>query len=271
MTNNTLFSAEHDAVSTVEAPSELFHENSKHQRSDCRVAERIIAMTTNPMLLRTLGTGKRYLSARRQVLPTIHPPARLSFDDAVLSRRSIRGFGAKSVSLEETAKLLHFANGVTGRLEGEDGAVQLCRAAPSGGALYPVEVYAAALNVADLDGGLYHYNAGENLVELVRSGNHADALRRITFTDEVGTAALVVILTGIPVKTRLKYGERGYRFMLMEAGHIGQNLLLTATAMGLATVPLGGFIDDELDAFLGIDGLDEVSLYLFAVGRPLEP
>ena len=65
----------------------------------------------------------------------------------------------------------------------------------------------------------------------------------------------------------MKYGERGYRFMLLEAGHIAQNALLAANALGLGACPFGGFIDDDLDRLLGIDGLDEVSLYLIGVGR----
>ena len=84
-------------------------------------------------------------------------------------------------------------------------------------------------------------------------------------------AALAVALTGISMKTKLKYGERGYRFLLFEAGHIMQNLLLVASALGVSALPIGGFVDAELDSALGIDGLDEVSLYLAAVGPPERP
>ena len=84
-------------------------------------------------------------------------------------------------------------------------------------------------------------------------------------------AALAVALTGISMKTKLKYGERGYRFLLFEAGHIMQNLLLVASALGVSALPIGGFVDAELDSALGIDGLDEVSLYLAAVEPPERP
>jgi len=73
------------------------------------------------------------------------------------------------------------------------------------------------------------------------------------------------------MKTKLKYGERGYRFLLFEAGHIMQNLLLVASALGVSALPIGGFVDAELDSALGIDGLDEVSLYLAAVEPPERP
>jgi SagB-type dehydrogenase family enzyme len=92
-------------------------------------------------------------------------------------------------------------------------------------------------------------------------------LSSITFTVELERAAMVFVLTGIALKSRLKYGERGYRFMLLEAGHIAQNLLLTANALGLGALPIGGFVDDELDRLLDVDGVEETSLYLVAVGR----
>jgi SagB-type dehydrogenase family enzyme len=87
------------------------------------------------------------------------------------------------------------------------------------------------------------------------------------FTPQLANAAAIFVLTGVSLKSRLKYGERGYRFMLLKAGHIAQNLLLTAAALELGALPVGGFIDDEMDRLLGIDGLNEVSLYLVAIGR----
>jgi nitroreductase len=102
--------------------------------------------------------------------------------------------------------------------------------------------------------------------ELVRAGDAAHEVARLCYTAALSEAAAVIVLTGISAKSRLKYGERGYRFTLLEAGHIAQNALLTASALMLDACPFGGFIDD-LDRLLGIDGLDEVSLYLVAVGR----
>jgi SagB-type dehydrogenase family enzyme len=68
-------------------------------------------------------------------------------------------------------------------------------------------------------------------------------------------------------RTRFKYGLRGYRFALLEAGHVAQNVVLTATALGLAAVPLGGFYDRPTDEFLGLDGVNESTLYTIALGR----
>ena len=115
--------------------------------------------------------------------------------------------------------------------------------------------------------GLYHYAPASNSLELIRELDAAQELARICYTAALAKSAAVIALTGISLKSRLKYGERGYRFMLLEAGHIAQNALLAANALELGACPFGGFIDDDLDQLLGIDGLDEVSLYLIAIGH----
>jgi len=248
--------------------SELFHENSKQHRSDERVVERILAMTTNPILMRMAGARKTYPSARKIPLPADLPPAQLDFDQAVLTRRSRRDFSGEPVSFPEAAKLLFYANGVTGSVEGHEGRPQYFRAAPSGGALYPVELYLIALRVGELEAGLYHYDPFANHLARLAQRDLSRDLVEITFTPELAQAGLALILTGISLKNRVKYGERGYRFLLLEAGHIAQNVLLTAHALGLGAVTIGGFVDDELNRLVGVDGVDEFGLYLIAAGRP---
>jgi SagB-type dehydrogenase family enzyme len=196
------------------------------------------------------------------------PPAVLRFDEAVLLRRSVRDFTSQPLQLGHVAKLLSFGNGVTGEVATPDGRPQHFRAAPSGGALYPVELYVASLVVEGLEPGVHHYDPVAHALELVRPGRFADPLASLTYTPELASSAAVIVLTGVTVKSRVKYGERAYRFLLIEAGHIAQNVLLTATALDLGACPIGGFVDDELDDLLGLDGLDEVSLYLIAVGHP---
>jgi SagB-type dehydrogenase family enzyme len=252
------------------AVSELFHENTKQHRSDLRFVERIVAASVNPLLHRMMTTAhKSYSSALKNGLPKDFPKASMSFEDVILSRRSSRDFSGEPLSFSEVAKLLHFANGITGSIYTGDRVDQLFRASPSGGALYPVEIYLIALTVSGLASGLYHYNPLENNLEALSNKKAAQELKKITHIEEVSNAAAVIALSGISAKSRLKYGERGYRFMLLEAGHIAQNILLTAHSLLLAAFSIGGFIDDELDELLGIDGIDEVSLYLVAVGKSL--
>jgi SagB-type dehydrogenase family enzyme len=249
------------------ALAEIFHENSKQARSDHRIAQRIIMMASNPVALMMADSPKRYRSAERITLPKELPEALLGFDQALATRRSERDFDGSPFSLGQVAKLLFFASGRTGSAPTHDGRLQYFRAAPSAGALYPVEVYLIALNAEGLAAGVYHYDSVANTLELVRRGNFSHDLAAATYTEEIEQASVVIAMTGILIKTHLKYGERGYRFMLMEAGHVGENILLTANSLGLGAVPIGGFVDDELDRLLNIDGLDEVSLYLVALGR----
>jgi SagB-type dehydrogenase family enzyme len=218
-------------------------------------------------LQRLVATAqKTYASARRVKLPTQLPPACAGFDEVVLGRRSSRQFGRQPLTLADVAKLLHLAYGITGVADGDQSEHMRFRAAPSGGALYPLELYALPLRVARLSPGVYHFHPGDHALEELVRGSQRSPLERLTHMPEIGAASLVIAVTGIPAKTRIKYGERGYRFMLLEAGHVAQNVLLTAQAQGLAAVAIGGFVDSELDDVLGIDGVDEVSLYLLAIG-----
>src|SRR5208337_1543566 len=238
------------------ALAELFHENSKHARSDYRIAQRIIMMASNPMALAMAESRKRYPSAQRIALTEEFPEARLGFDEAAITRRSQRNFDGSPFELGTIAKLLFFANGRTGSAPTHDGRRQSFRAAPSAGALYPIEVYLIALNAEEIAAGVYHHDNVENALELVKAGNFGQQLARATYTEEIENAAIVIAMTGILIKTRIKYSERGYRFMLMEAGHIAENILLTANSLGLGAVPIGGFVDDEVDRLIDIDGLD---------------
>lgn len=250
------------------AVSELFHENSKLYAADPRSIERIMAVMANPVLQGVLAaSSKRYPSAPTVALPADLPESSLSFDEALSSRRSFREFDGRPLALPEVAKLLIAAGGVTGWVDLAGHGRQPLKAAPSGGALYPVELYLFAFRVTDLAPGLYHYAAADRALELVRAGGMAREVAHLCYTEALAEAGAVIALTGISAKSRLKYGERGYRFTLLEAGHIAQNALLAANAVGLGACAFGGFIDDDLDKLLGIDGLDEVSLYLVAFGR----
>jgi SagB-type dehydrogenase family enzyme len=247
--------------------SELYHENSKQWRSDPEVLERIVASSVSPMLQQLMGSsGKRYLHARRTPLDAKPAAGRLGpLAEVLAGRRSTRAFVPERLGFEQAGTLLHLSAGIVGSLGG-DGHAAPARSNPSAGALYPVELYLCAENVERLERGSYHYDPVASAVELVSAGETGARLAHLSHTAELADAAAVVALTGVPARARVKYGERAYRFLLLEAGHIAQNLLLVATALGLGSLPVGGFVDCELDELLGIDGVDEISLYLIAIG-----
>jgi SagB-type dehydrogenase family enzyme len=138
---------------------------------------------------------------------------------------------------------------------------------PSGGALYPLEVYCAVSRVDDLRPGVFHFDPLRRVLESLRCGDSTEELgRAAVYPELVEGSAVTFLVTAMLWRTRFKYGLRGYRFALLEAGHLVQNLLLACAALGLAAVPLGGFYDRLIEDILDIDGLNEVALYGVCVG-----
>ena len=182
-------------------------------------------------------------------------------EDAIEARRSRRTYAAGPLSLENLSRLLHAAGGITDPARG-------FRAAPSAGALYPVEVYAVVHDVAGLDAGLYHYAPSGHALEHVRSQDLRAPMVVASIGQEmVGRAQVCLVLSALFQRTRWRYHERTYRYVLLEAGHIAQNVYLAATALGLGACAIGAFLDDGLNRLLGIDGSEESALYILAVGR----
>lgn len=249
---------------------ELYHENSKQRRHDLAFSRRIYEVNNNPDIHGVIARAfKSYPCATFTALPPVVPDE--GFEQTLASRRSIRRFSGKPLELQQLGRLLHFGCGITGRLEAACHS-QPVRAAPSGGALYPVEVYVAVLAVEGLQPGLYHYAVDRSGLELFRQDSFANALSEATSDPATfANGACVFILAGAFGRSHFKYGERGYRFALLEAGHICQNILLTATSLGLGAVAVGGFVDDEVNAILDLDGVDEASLYLIVAGHRAAP
>jgi SagB-type dehydrogenase family enzyme len=248
-------------------PAELYHEASRVSGiagvDELSGIERLLASPD----LRTSSTRavRRHLHAD---LVKLGPstPLRMPLGTAIARRRSLRAFGGRPLQLAQLAALLRAGYGVTGTLEAGD-ETQPLRAAPSGGALYPLEISVAARRVDGLDSGLYHFDPLDDVLEVVRREPPAVAAAT-PFAEAAGTAAAVIVVSAVFWRSRFKYGLRGYRFVLLEAGHVSQNVLLAATSLGLGAVPLGGFYDRRVDELLGVNGVDESALYLICIGVP---
>ena len=243
-------------------PAETFHEASRFYPDvvDTRAVGASL-LARSPDLQASASRAVR----RRTGLPAVPLPeadsARESLADVVQARRSTRRYADAPLPLAHLSTLLHAGYGVTGAL-----GSQPFRAVPSGGALYPLELYVAAQRVEGLERALYHYDPFRAVLERIRPLEH-DELGGLTPYDELLVpSAAVTMISAVFWRSRFKYGSRAYRFALLEAGHVAQNVLLVATALGLAACPVGGFYDRRVDGFLGIDGLYEASLYLLPVG-----
>ncbi len=182
----------------------------------------------------------------------------VSLEAALQQRRSIRSFQEKSVSLAAISQLLWAAQGITHRSG--------LRTAPSAGALYPLEVYVVAGNVEGLAAGIYHYRPRQHVLVKITAGDHRQDLSRDALRQTaISNAPLSFVIAGIPGRTTGKYGDRGMRYVSMEAGHAAQNLCLQAVALELGSVVIGAFSDREVGNMLQL-GKEGVVLYIIPVG-----
>ncbi|MGF1614713.1 MAG: SagB/ThcOx family dehydrogenase [Gammaproteobacteria bacterium] len=186
----------------------------------------------------------------------------LPVETAIKNRRSVRHYSPKPLPLGALSQLLFAAQGTTGHMYGEP-----LRAAPSAGALYPFEIYVVAHNVEALARGLYHFAPNTHQLELIRAGDLRSLITQVALQQAVvGEADAIFVLAAVFDRTRRKYGERGFRYVYIEAGHISQNIYLQAVSLGLGSVAVGAFLDEGLNRLLGIDGQSQAAIYLHAVG-----
>lgn len=195
------------------------------------------------------------------------PPATLG--EAIARRATCRRFAAAEVDLTAVATLLASAYGARGRTTFGD-LEFIERPVPSGGGLYPLELYLLADRVTALEPGVYHYAVLAHGLEQIRALRMPRRLVTDLFMAQpyAAAAAFVVVIAAAVDRTLWKYGDRGYRYILLEAGHVAQNLNLVASALGLGSLNLGGFFDDDLGALLGVSAQEELPLYGVAVGAP---
>lgn len=185
----------------------------------------------------------------------------VSLEQSLLERRSVREYSGEPLTLEEVSQLLWAAQGITDA-EGH-------RTAPSAGALYPLETYIVAGDVAGLPTGIYHYLPEGHELELLAGGDMRDELAEAALSQSaVRDGALSIVITALYERTTGKYGERGIRYVHIEAGHAAQNICLQAAAMGLGLVTIGAFDDGDVAELLRRPA-DESPLYVIPVGRKI--
>lgn len=192
-------------------------------------------------------------SAEKIVLPAPARSGRMSLEEALARRRSVREFSAQPLTTQQLGQLLWAVQGVTH----PDGY----RTAPSAGALYPLEVYVATAS------GFFHYQPRRHELERRSERDLRHELCRAALEQEsVREAPAVFLIAAVYARTAQKYGQaRSPRYVHLEAGHAAQSLLLQAVAMGLGGVPVGAFDDARVQRTLSLPG-DEQPLYLIPVG-----
>jgi SagB-type dehydrogenase family enzyme len=187
----------------------------------------------------------------------IAPDSSKSIISILMRRRSVRSFGKTGISLKEVSELLWAACGKNSDWGG--------RTAPSAGATYPLEIYLMAQDVESLVPGLYRYVVERHVLSLVTKGNPARELSGACLNQKtIINAPATVIISADFNRTTTRYGDRGKRYVYMETGHCGQNLHIAAESLGMGTVMVGAFKDEEVKKILGIP---EEVLCLCPVGK----
>ena len=249
-------------------PEGCFHFATKHTRyihPEITTAElkKLLPKTPQPCFFKT------YPGNPRIELPT-GGSCESEFVRVLLARRTHRKFRKGDISVGQLSELLRLTWGVTGYISsGLFGHLPL-KTSPSGGARNPVEVYVAAIRVADLEPGLYHYDASQHKLEQIcRKPMQNRAVQYCADQRYAGNAAALFIMTAVFARSMYKYHRaRAYRVVTLDAGHLGQTFSLVATWLGLAPFTTAALKDILIEEDLGIDGIQESVLYVAGVGWP---
>jgi len=209
---------------------------------------------------------KHYPKAKKIDLPSKEPRKTLILDEAIRSRKSIRRFSNEPISLTDLSYLLWACSG-TERFERN---FQF-RTVPSAGGLYPIETYIVVNNVTKLNSGLYHYDIENHLLEELSVGDFGERTAEAALGQKMCLkAAVTFIWTAIFQRSKWKYLQRAYRYIYLDAGHIGAHISLSAVSLGLGSCQIAAFYDDEVNEIVGVDGIQESTVYMSVVGKPVK-
>jgi SagB-type dehydrogenase family enzyme len=177
----------------------------------------------------------------------------MSVEAALAKRESVRHFTSKPLNLSQISQALWAAQGITRNWGG--------RTAPSAGALYPLELYLALLD------GFYHYIPHNHQLMHISDGNFIEDLAEVALGQQcIRESSTVVVIAAVYKRIEQKYGQRGERYVKVEAGHAAQNILLQAVSQGIGAVPVGAFHDEDVRKVLSLPS-DHEPLYLIPLGN----
>lgn len=233
-----------------------FQQETKYEPA--RMPRHRLAWETKPSVY------KEYPSAQKLELPSFDLNQPPSLDQVLRQRKSIRDFQAKSISRGRLSYMLWASTGIQRIEDGYE-----FRTVPSAGALYPIETYVIVNNVNNLDAGVYHYSVRSHFLELIKQGDFKQTITAAALGQGMcATAAAIFVWTAIFERCKWKYGQRAYRYIYLDAGHIAENLALAAVSLNLGSCEIGALYDDHVNAILGIDGVEESVLCMAAAGIP---
>ena len=245
-------------------PSQIYHENSKVGRAfatftrDETQTERMIA----DLLSSVQGNRGRYPYCPSVPLAERTEGNGISLRCALAARRSHRQVRDRPLSFEAFSSMLRGATEVTGKADVTRTVSVPARSYPSAGGLYPIQVYAVVRTVTGLESGCYYLDADSGHLHRLGDTPSGDSMVGTFLGDaNAGVAPAIIVLTAVLNRSTIKYGERAYRYCQIEAGHLGQNILLTALAHDIGAYPVGGFVESDIEDMLGVDGVEEIAVH----------
>ena len=182
--------------------------------------------------------------------------SKVSVEQAIFQRRSVRSYAEEELTLNDVSQILWSAQGITEKNRGY-------RAAPSAGAIFPLEVYIASGNIEGLDKAVYRYDPKSHSLQKVFDG---DILEKLSGQGRMKTCACALVITGVYERMEPRYKDRTQRYVHMEAGHAAQNVHLQVISLDLGTVLIGAFIDGQVKQLLRLPE-NEHPLYIMPIGR----
>ncbi|WP_426566075.1 SagB/ThcOx family dehydrogenase [Angustibacter sp. McL0619] len=214
------------------------------------------------------GLATRRWYTRAHPLPVPEPVDR-TLSEVVAQRVSTSPPGAEGLTAAELSSVLFLAYGAT-PVPGDPRVHR--RPVPSGGALYPLDLYVAVgpegLGDSEIGSGLFHYDPFRHCLEELRDGRGWDQVVTASIAQStVRGSSVVLCMVACFARQTGKYGERGYRFTYLEAGHVGQNVGLACTGLGLGCLPFASIYDAAVEQALGVDGLHESLVHTVLLGR----
>jgi SagB-type dehydrogenase family enzyme len=190
---------------------------------------------------------------------------KVSVEAAIAQRKSRRSYTTEAMNLEELSFLLWATQG----LRGKRSAVRNYRTVPSAGCRHALETYIAVFRVEGIPKAIYRYlPMSHQLVEVVKHENLEGLLTQAALGQSfAGKSAVTFIWTTIPARMEWRYGRASYKVIALDAGHVGQNLYLACEAIGAGTCAIAKYDQEFVDKILGIDGVEEFTIYMAPVGK----
>ena len=251
--------------------SYIFHENTKLSNESARRLSRSFYVSHAELFVSNRAFKQHRNAKAVALLDDETCNAKIHSQDLpeILSTRRSTQDLSSPLTLEQLSSVIEHSLGATCIYPTEEeGINQLRRAWPSAGGLYPIDTYILAQKVTGISPGIYSHNVPKQQLEKMPNERDVAEIIRDGFLwqDWITSAAAIIVFVGVMSRNQTKYGARGYRLMMLDAGHAGQNLLLTSAALGLNSCPIGGFNDDALAYELGVNGYDEAVIHAVAIG-----